>query len=827
MADTWTEGLLIALVIFTPWAFGTTQSWSLVTANTLGYLIGALLIVKWVLRRIYEFQPARWGENLVIAEDSGEPQPPERKPEPFVIALAIVTALMLAYILVSALNARAVYDPATRQFEYFAEPFRWLPYTYDRAATWQVFWQYLALACVFWATRDWLLHRTDRDDNPSTTPRWHDPHALIPVPSRLRRLLWILCLNGALLAMVSILQRADGTNKLLWLIESKSRKAADNVFGPWAYRANAAQYFNLLWPVCLAFWLWLQERAGRSALRKLGRFDGPHLMLLPCAIFMAACPIISGSRGGAMISVAAGAAAVGMILVLSRREIDATARWITAGGIVLAGIAAAIGGWNILRDRLSRPEMRVATGINIRTNDFTLLLRLQLPEHHNGRWQRLVDLCGDSRMANLDFSFTLGITPDGGILGQCTSTAVTNYNRVIATNVMRTFAGKEITLAAVRHNGLRLYANGQPLGAVEGRGGRAPGWASFVFSRYLSISSDLVGEIAVVDYAMAPDQVKAASSGRLAGLTESVQTSTKVVSVPLAAKALKAVDGVAVEDTTRPANPTLMWIAARRTGPPGRIGWEHSIQEDSDASVRGPIRVSFAAWNPGDSPIHLAISLDDGPRGVVEVPARGEKAIGITCRTSHGGPPARFSIDLVDDEGEWIEEARTGAQFLIRDLRLQPAATITTRSIDREVRLLDLTDRMSGRNEIYENAMEMLQQYPIWGSGAGTFASMYQFHRKPWQDWAGYLHNDWMEMRITLGPIGLGLIVVGLVLLLLRSLLGPGLATMRLMIGLWWIALLGCLAHARFDFPFQIYSVLFLFVLLSSVLLVLTAARWR
>lgn len=813
-------------MIFTPWAFGTTQSWSIWTANILGYLVGVLWAAKLVIRRLHEFQPARWGETLVVAEDSGDAQPPDRKPEPFVIALGGVTLVMLTYILVSALNARAHYDPVSRQFEYFAEPIRWLPYSYDSNATWQVFWQYLALACVFWGTRDWLLHRTESSDDSTAPARWHDPHALIAIPNRLRRLLWVLCLNGAVLAMVAILQRADGTNKLLWIIESKSNKAADNVFGPWAYRANAAQYFNLLWPVCLAFWLWLQERAGRSTLKKFGRFDGPHLMLLPAAIFMAACPMISGSRGGAMISAAVGAAAVGLILMVSRREFAAAARWITAGGIIAAGIVAAIGGWNHLRDRLSRPETRIATGINIRTNDFTLLIRLKTPETPNNRWQRLVDLCGDSRMANLDYSFTLGVTPDGGILGQCTSTALTNFNRVIATNWIKSFAGKETTLVAVRHHGLRLYSDGRELGIIEGRGGRAPGWSSFVFSRYISVSSDWVSEIAVVDYAMPLEQIAAASSGSLTALSESVKTSAAIPPLQLAPSKMEPVDGVTVESTTRTANPNIPWVATRRSGAPGRVEWDYAL-EGIDSTVRGPILVSFVAWNPNDTPMHLATSLDDGPPGIVEIPARGEKNVGFTCRTSHGGAPAKLSLDLVDEDGESISDVRTGTQFLIRDLQLQPASTVMTRAIIREMRLLDFRDRMSGRNEVYENALEMKQQYPVWGSGAGTFASMYQFHRKPWQDWAGYLHNDWLEMRITLGPIGLGIILTGLFLLLLRSLLGPGLATMRLIVGLWWVALSGCLAHARFDFPFQIYSVLFLFVLLSSVTLVLTAARWR
>jgi len=35
---------------------------------------------------------------------------------------------------------------------------------------------------------------------------------------------------------------------------------------------------------------------------------------------------------------------------------------------------------------------------------------------------------------------------------------------------------------------------------------------------------------------------------------------------------------------------------------------------------------------------------------------------------------------------------------------------------------------------------------------------------------------------------------------------------------LFWMALAGCLVHARFDFPLQIYSILFLFLLLCAIL---------
>ena len=40
-----------------------------------------------------------------------------------------------------------------------------------------------------------------------------------------------------------------------------------------------------------------------------------------------------------------------------------------------------------------------------------------------------------------------------------------------------------------------------------------------------------------------------------------------------------------------------------------------------------------------------------------------------------------------------------------------------------------------------------------------------------------------------------------------------------------WLALTGCLLHARFDFPLQIYSILFLFLLECAILSVVTCHR--
>ena len=41
-----------------------------------------------------------------------------------------------------------------------------------------------------------------------------------------------------------------------------------------------------------------------------------------------------------------------------------------------------------------------------------------------------------------------------------------------------------------------------------------------------------------------------------------------------------------------------------------------------------------------------------------------------------------------------------------------------------------------------------------------------------------------------------------------------------------WVALVGCLVHARYDFPFQIYSILFLFLTICALLFNLSRRPW-
>jgi len=144
--------------------------------------------------------------------------------------------------------------------------------------------------------RDWLLGKSTVEERGEFQAKGSDGEAQAELlPARMRRLFWLLAINGGLLGVEGIIQRLEGSGKLLFLVRPQIHKTAATQFGPYAYYANASQYFNLLWPGCLGFWWMLHLSSGFKR-------HGHHLVLLCCAI-MAACPIISTSRGGTLVTV--------------------------------------------------------------------------------------------------------------------------------------------------------------------------------------------------------------------------------------------------------------------------------------------------------------------------------------------------------------------------------------------------------------------------------------------------------------------------------------------------------------------------------------------
>jgi len=513
-----TEVLIYLMLVFSPWAFGTTQHWSIWTMNAGGYALGALLGVKLWIRKVKGYCPARFDYGTTGLQDYRTTgQRGLFSSRGLGVLLASLTGALLLYCLISAVNARATYDPDARFI--YHHYVKGLPASFDSTSTWFAFWSYLAMACSFWALRDWLRGKSAGEERGAKTESRKQKErgssiqssvSAFPFPARLRRLLWVLSISGGLLALEGIAHRLEGSGKLLFLIKPRVNPEGETQFGPYAYRANASQYFNLLWPVCLGFWWTLQKGERKRANRH---------MVLACGALIAACPIISTSRGGALI-------AVGMMLI---------------AGLFLLASPLLFGG--------------------------------------------------------------------GG-------------------------------------------ASGRHRSAEKGQPSSNPG---------------------------APSS-PAASSSRL----------------------------------------TLLLLA-----------------------------IFFTAA--------LAIGL-----------ALGWKA-------------------------------------------LKP-------------RMAQVAEGFETREQMYAYARPMAADYPIYGTGPGTFEPVFQLYRNsPETYWPAQLHNDWLETRITFGWVGSLLIGLALVAVVARWFArGGGIHGGRRFIVLMWIAMAGCLVHARFDFPFQIYSIEFLFLVLCAIMFTLT-----
>src|SRR5688572_3058836 len=50
VCDLSTEGLLYLMLVAAPWAFGATSDWAIWSLTAAGYILGGLLVTKWLLR---------------------------------------------------------------------------------------------------------------------------------------------------------------------------------------------------------------------------------------------------------------------------------------------------------------------------------------------------------------------------------------------------------------------------------------------------------------------------------------------------------------------------------------------------------------------------------------------------------------------------------------------------------------------------------------------------------------------------------------------------------------------------------------------------------
>jgi hypothetical protein len=134
------------------------------------------------------------------------------------------------------------------------------------------------------------------------------------------------------------------------------------------------------------------------------------------------------------------------------------------------------------------------------------------------------------------------------------------------------------------------------------------------------------------------------------------------------------------------------------------------------------------------------------------------------------------------------------------------------------------SDQLGGRTELYHNAKQIIADFPVYGSGPGTFLSVYHLYRESAdQEWQGFLHDDWLETLATFGWAGFSIVLLQFALLFGWAFAARARWPSQVLPLCLFIALGGCLLHAKGDFPFQIYSIEFTFVILAAVLTALAS----
>lgn len=269
----WTLVVIASLQLaFLPWALGGREVW----AQVLSFVLGLAALVVALLPRRYEGDLAPQGDFVL-------------HPWPRLLRFPIfwLGLLLLGYVTCQALNPAAAYASAGPYWWLVPKQHvEWLPIGIEAPFGMMNAWRMLlfmagpwALACALWI---------------GITRR-----------SAVQAVLNAVIINGALLALIGILQKVTGATKVLWFIEPITRGFVATFF----YENYAGAYLNTIVGLTAALMSWHHLRA----LRRLDR-SSPAPVYAFAVVLLASLVFMSNSRA-AMILLAA-YLAVSLVLYL-------------------------------------------------------------------------------------------------------------------------------------------------------------------------------------------------------------------------------------------------------------------------------------------------------------------------------------------------------------------------------------------------------------------------------------------------------------------------------------------------------------------------------
>ena len=305
---------------FLPWALGARDPWAQVTSAVLGAL--ALIVACWP--RHYRGELAPQGAFIL--------HPWSRLLKFPVFWLGL---LLLGYVACQALN------PAYRRVEAFPywwlvplEHVSWLPSGVDAPFAKMNAWRMLCiwgggwtLACALW------IGLTRR--------------------SGLHFILTVLVANGAVLALVGILQKVTNAKEVLWFIKPTADYFASTFF----YKNHAGAFFNLILVLCVSLMAWHYIRAQRHLER-----SSPAPVYAFAAVIVAAMVFLSNSRTAMGLLIGYALAAGGVLLVWRIKNRDGSTIPPALTGLMAAGaLTLVVGTASVLDLDKSIEQLRYVT----------------------------------------------------------------------------------------------------------------------------------------------------------------------------------------------------------------------------------------------------------------------------------------------------------------------------------------------------------------------------------------------------------------------------------------------------------------------------------
>ncbi|MES2692702.1 MAG: O-antigen ligase family protein, partial [Verrucomicrobiota bacterium] len=250
-----------ALLCFMPWALGTMHVWS--QFISLGLAAAAFTVA--IINRRYTGDLAPRGDFRLVMW-----------PKLIRFPLFWLGLLLLAYILVQALNPAWVYmsDGKYRWIEPVAH-LSWLPSGMETPFADMNAWRVLVIYSTAWLFACALWVGVTR----RATVQW---------------LFTVVAANGALLALIGILQKVTGAKYILWSLEKAN--TGSYFFATIIYKNHAGAYFNLVLMLCVALLYWHFSRAERRMERA-----SPAPVFAFASVVLGLGVLLTNSRGAILL----------------------------------------------------------------------------------------------------------------------------------------------------------------------------------------------------------------------------------------------------------------------------------------------------------------------------------------------------------------------------------------------------------------------------------------------------------------------------------------------------------------------------------------------